>query len=70
MEARLAECLKEIGYSCTSEKDKCRQTLTQLGGVREVTAKAVAQVCVQLNNYAMNIAVTSYLITLFGTVIS
>ena len=40
----MADSLREIGYACTSDKDRCRQTLTQLGGVREVTAKAVAQV--------------------------
>lgn len=44
MESVVADALREIGYSCTSDKDRCRQTLTQLGGVREVTAPAVAQV--------------------------
>lgn len=44
METTLADSLREIGYGCTSDKDRCRQTLTQLGGVREVTAPAVAQV--------------------------
>lgn len=44
MESFLADALREIGYGCTSDKDRCRQTLTQLGGVREVTAPAIAQV--------------------------
>lgn len=44
MESSIADSLREIGYGCTSDKDKCRQTLTQLGGVREVTAPAIAQV--------------------------
>lgn len=45
----MADALREIGYSCTSDKDRCRQTLTQLGGVREVTATAVAQVWIEKN---------------------
>lgn len=51
MEATLADPLREIGYACTSDKDRCRQTLTQLGGVREVTAKAVAQVTIPTQSW-------------------
>ena len=52
----MADSLREIGYACTSDKDRCRQTLTQLGGVREVTAKAVAQVISHYYMYIMCIA--------------
>lgn len=44
MEMALPGVIQDAGYGCTSDKDRCRQTLIQVGGVREITSQSIARV--------------------------